>query len=221
MNASIRIKWTRARAAGLAVLVCAAAIAIARPVAADPSEDPEVRLREQGWTIDTLTLTGADTPGVRHLTAVGRIAQPPSLVWKIIEAPDSEEGGWPSVKESIIESENGDTTISRFVVSIPVYKDRRYRLRSIIDRPRMCLYFEMVPGYGNVRAIDGRWEVAALGDSLAQLTYVLDTDPGVKLVPRFIVDWATRKAVPRLFEFVHERAALRSRPGAKMAKRNG
>jgi hypothetical protein len=172
---------------------------------------PERDLARNGWTIDAVLLSGAERPGMRRLTASGRIAAPAPLVWAAINNPGRHAGDLPSIKEAIVESVDAETTIARYRMAIPVFKDRRYRLQLVSDPGRMKLRFEMIPGYGNVRALRGHWKVTALGDSLSHLTYVVETDPGVAHVPRFLVDWATRKAVPRFYAAVYGRAVTGAR----------
>ncbi len=193
------------------VLLALAAVLAATPARGAPADgdstgqvDP--RLRQRGWTIDSITIQGADIPGLRHLIASGRIAAPARDVWAVVSRPDDKSDNWPSLKEVVIEHANADTMISRYTMTVPVYPDRRYRLRTVSDGKRMKFDFEMIPGYGNVHEIRGYWKVSALSDSLTHVVYVLDTDPGVMLVPGFVISWATRKTIPRSFAYLKDQA---------------
>lgn len=192
-------------AAGLAIALLTVTAAASE---AAGSPRPERSASDaQGWRIETIELERSDSPGVRHLVAEGTIEAPARAIWSVIDGPG--EGGtkWPGVKETVIEHVAAETTIARYRLDIPVYRDRRYRLRTVSDSEAMLLRFEMIPGYGNVREIRGSWEVTPLTVLRSRVTYTLDTDPGVSLVPKFIVNWATRRAVPRLFAFLHERSS--------------
>ena len=162
----------------------------------------EEHLREHGWVIDTIQIGEGDRPGIQHLFASGRILLPATDVWSALENRKGREN-WPSIKESVLEETRGDTTIRRYKLNVPLYKDRRYKLRNIHDVGRMNLRFSMVPDYGNVQAIDGSWNLTALSDSLTGIEYKLNTDPGVRLIPKFIVRWATKQAIPRTFAHIH------------------
>ncbi|MFB3907481.1 MAG: hypothetical protein ACE15D_03660 [Candidatus Eisenbacteria bacterium] len=187
----------------LLLFVGLSAAAPAEPASEQPDESSEQKFRNKGWILDRITIEGAERPGVRRLHATGRIALPAFDVWRII-AYNGGAKEWPSVKESIVEKSVGDTLVKRYTVSVPVFKDRRYRLQSIVDDQKRQVRFELVPGYGNVREIRGSWTVLEISDSLTTVLYQLDTDPGVKLIPGFIVSWATKHAVPRLYEFIHD-----------------
>jgi hypothetical protein len=179
-----------------------------RAASADPdwTKETDLRLHQKGMAIDSLAIQGADVPGLRHLFVSGRIAARPVDVWAVISSSPDPEEKWPSIKEAVLERAIGDTMDVRYTMEVPVYPDRRYRLRSVADRDRMRLDYEMIPGYGNVRNIGGYWQVIALSDSLSRVIYVLDTDPGVKLVPSFVIDWASRLTIPRTFAYLTELA---------------
>jgi hypothetical protein len=165
---------------------------------------PELELRKQGWTVDRLDLKDTDRPGTRSLFADGRIMLPARDVWRVIAGDSGKE--WPGINESVLEATRGDTTIRRYKLDIPIFEDRTYRLRMIRDDEKMRLRFAKVPGYGNVHEINGTWEVRALSDTASRIQYRLETDPGVKLVPGFIIKWATKKAIPRSFAHIYDTA---------------
>lgn len=185
-----------------ASLFASLVVALPHPAMADPADtEKDQQLRERGWTIDSLQITGAESPGVRHLVVSGRFNVPSRSVWQAI-AYDIETD-WPGVDAEKPEYENGDTTVALYKISIPVFRDRRYRLRVINHDATMREEFHQVPGYGNVRTIDGWWQVEAISDSVTRVAYDLLTDPGVKLVPGFIISWATKRMVPGMYERVY------------------
>ena len=96
--------------------------------------------------------------------------------------------------------------MARYKIPIPIFRDRRYRLRIVNYCARMRKVFQEVPGYGNVRSISGSWQVVPISDSVTRVDYDLETDPGVKLVPGFIVGWATKKVVPSVYERIYREA---------------
>jgi len=173
-----------------------------RPSDEAEAADSELQLQRQGWVIDSLEVQGANLPGVRHLVASGRIAAPPESVWEAIASPPNPDEKWPNLKEMVLERVSRDGYIARYTMAVPIYADRRYRLRTSADPSRRRFTFEMLPGYGNVHQIRGYWDVAPLGESDTRVTYVLDVDPGVKFVPEPIIDWVIRNAVPHSFEYL-------------------
>ena len=174
-----------------------------------PNTADEKHLLDHGWVVEAVQVAEGDRPGIHRLFASGKFLLPAAEVWDAVPGV-GDTGAWPGITESVLESSHGDTSIRRYTLDIPFYPDRRYRLRKIHDRARMNLEFSMVPGYGNVREIKGSWTVRALSDSLTGLEYRLDTDPGVKWIPGFIVRWATTRMIPHTFAQVH-RVANRSR----------
>lgn len=172
---------------------------------ANARDDSQADLNANGWVLDKLDLTDTNRPGVRHVCATGRYQLPADQVWKAIADKQNTEN-WPGIRESIIEKVRGDTMIRRYVLDVPIYPDRTYRLRMIRDDERMRLQFERIPGYGNVNEIRGTWEVRSLSPFESEVTYTLDTDPGAKLIPGFIIKWATKKVIPRSFALIHDMA---------------
>ena len=189
---------------GALTLLIVGILPLAAP-ANGPEEVEGKELQDRGWLVDTVQLTEGDRPGIQRLFASGRFLLPAAQVWDAVPGV-GDTGTWPGITESVLEASNGDTSIRRYTLSIPLYTDRHYRLRKIHDRDRMSLQFSMVPGYGNVREIKGSWTVRALSDSLTGLEYRLDTDPGVRWIPEFIVRWATKRMIPRTFAQVHRAA---------------
>lgn len=184
--------------AALALLLLGAAVTRA-------GADQDADLAANGWTLDRLDLTETDREGVRHVHANGRFRLPADQVWEAIAGRQRTES-WPGIRESVIEHVHGDTMIRRYALDIPIYPDRTYRLRMIRDEERMRLQFDRVPGYGNVNEIRGAWEVRSLSPFESEVTYTLETDPGVKLVPGFIIKWATKKVIPRSFAQIYDMA---------------
>lgn len=177
-----------------------------RPAGADAEDDArhaDEKLAKNGWAVDSLLVEGTDSPGVRHVVASGRIALPAYAVWGAMA--DNEDEDWPGLNDVIVEYENGDTIISRYELGVPVYADRTYRLKVVYDRSTYTMHFEQLHGYGNVKEIRGHWKIVSLGDSLSKATYTLWTDPGVKWIPGFIINWATKREIPHLFVHLHEK----------------
>lgn len=185
------------------------------PAEAEERSSTGARLDTDGWSLEPIRIHGLETPGLRHVEARGLFRLPPRLVYRIIRG-EIRIGAWPGESESVLEVVEADTMIQRYRVSVPILADRRYRLRFVHDVPGMHILFEKVPGYGNVNAIRGSWRIRARSDSPAQVDYELDLDPGMRLIPRFIVDWATRRALPSVFAYVHDTGVrvLRGEPCA-------
>ena len=127
---------------------------------ADDARDADEDLAKQGWVVDSLHLEGGDQPGVRHFVAKGRIRLPVEPVWQAMANQNDQD--WPGLNDVVREYINGDTLISRYKLGVPIYSDRKYRLRIINDHPTRTMYFEQIPGYGNVNEIKGRWSASGL-----------------------------------------------------------
>jgi hypothetical protein len=199
------MKRTRTQLLNLvAVLLCAC---LSCPVVVLAEGADEIRkanedLAKQGWVVDSLHVEGTDQPGLRHLFARGRVRIPAEAAWQAMANENDED--WPGLKNVVREYENGDTLISRYKLGVPVYADRTYRLRIINDHPKWTMNFQQIHGYGNVREIHGYWSISATSDTLSQVVYCLYTDPGAKWIPGFIVNWATKREIPHLFEHLYQ-----------------
>ncbi|MBD3161295.1 MAG: hypothetical protein GF346_03770, partial [Candidatus Eisenbacteria bacterium] len=185
---------------------------------ASPSESDH-ELADQGWTIDAFQLEGTEEPGVRRVQAEVRFALPAKAVWKVINGESRGNTRWPGFKEAELVWASGDSSISRYHLDVPLYRDRHYELLKVEDQDAMALDFAMVPGYGNVDEIEGRWNVTPVSDTLTYVEYRLDTDPGVDLVPGFIVEWATKNAIPKSFRYVYQRALNLVETGPTLGER--
>ncbi len=157
------------------------------------------RLCQDGWTIDRVTVSGTERPGICHLVVSGRFAIAAAAVWQ--EIAHQYETGWGTTEYA-----NGDTTMARYKIPIPVLRDRRYRLRIVNHCAMMREDFQEVPGYGNVRSIRGSWQVVPISGSVTRVDYDLETDPGVKLVPGFVIGWATKRVIPSVYERIYKEA---------------
>jgi hypothetical protein len=181
-------------------------ILLLRPIAAradeqDDARDANASLAEHGWVVDSLHIEGTDRPGLRHLIAKGRLRLPGEAIWKAMA--NEKDRDWPGLNNIVREYENGDTLISRYELGVPVYADRTYRLRVINDHANRTMHFDQIHGYGNVREIRGYWSVDEASDTLSSVTYCVYTDPGVKWIPGFIVNWVTKREIPHLFSHLY------------------
>lgn len=174
-----------------------------KAAAADSSLNADKHLAEHGWSLDSLHVEGIDRPGVRRVTASGRLRLPARMAWEVILG-DKRSEKWPGVEESVREYVHADTMITRYRLGVPIFKDRRYRMRFLHDSAQRNIHFEMVPGYGNVREARGFWKIVALSDSLTQVLYQIDTDPGMSYIPRFLVNWATKRQIPKIYGHIYE-----------------
>ena len=201
MNHPPRRNWLVA--AVVASLLTLGPIAV-RGDDADDAREADKDLAKQGWVVDSLHLEGGDQPGVRHFLAVGRIRLPVDPVWLAMANQNDQD--WPGLNDVVREYANGDTMISRYKLGVPIYADRVYRLRVVNDHPTRTMMFDQIPGYGNVKEIKGRWSTSALSDTLSLVTYDLYSDPGVKWIPGFIVNWVTKREIPHVFEHLYKAA---------------
>jgi hypothetical protein len=195
--------WPARGAAGPEARAAEQAQEQAEAAAADSSLDADAHLAEHGWSLDSLHVEGIDRPGVRRVTASGRLRLPAQMAWEVILG-DKRSEKWPGVEESVKEYVHADTMITRYRLGVPIFKDRRYRMRFLHDRGQRNIQFEMVPGYGNVREARGFWKIVALSDSLTQVLYQVDTDPGMSYIPRFLVNWATKRQIPKIYGHIYE-----------------
>ena len=213
-SVNFRVAWAAALAISLGCLPAAAA--------ADQADDvrkANEELAKHGWVVDSLRVQGTDQEGIRHLIAHGRVRLPVDAAWDAMANENEED--WPGLNDVVREYANGDTLISRYKLGIPVYADRSYRLRIINDHPARTMNFEQIPGYGNVKEIRGYWSAAPLSDSLSTLTYCLYTDPGVRWIPGFIVNWATKREIPHLFAHIYESGKKRMEESVAGRGQNG
>jgi len=204
MNDGRTITPRRRPTMGALTLLIVGILPLAAPANA-PEEAERQELQDRGWLVDTVQLTEGDRPGIQRLFASGRFLLPAAQVWDAGPGV-GDTGTWPGITESVLEASNGDTSIRRYTLSIPLYTDRHYRLRKIHDRDRIESAVQHGAGIRQRPGDQGKLDGPRLSDSLTGLEYRLDTDPGVRWIPEFIVRWATKRMIPRTFAQVHRAA---------------
>lgn len=153
-----------------------------------------------------------DIDGVKKAIVEGLINVEPCLVWQALLSKEK----WNSVDEKVIEYASNDTFIVYSRVNLPTFllKDREYVIQCIADRENYIFSWTLVEGRGNINECSGSWIVMSSNASETQsyVRYTLYTDPNLKWIPRFLVDWATKKTLPGIIPELYERATRQTCP---------
>jgi hypothetical protein len=147
-------------------------------------------------------------------TVVARIDAPIQVVFGVVTDHDAFARLFHEIRRSVTVGAKGTRRIVFMDVDMPFpVANRHYEIEldqarsGPADRPCWESYWRYLPGSGNIVDNHGRWELRGDG-RVTWLAYVAYVDPGGH-VPAWTVNWAARKALPRMIESVREEASKR------------
>lgn len=167
---------------------------------------------------------------LREFKAVGLIAMPPEVVRRVLDDVDEYPRFMPYVTESRVLARDSKSRVSYQRVSPPLVGDRDYTIRVQCETLRLpggaeC-YFnrwqtanDLGPtdkaGVTRVTLTEGSWLLEPTTDGRqTRATYCIYSDSGGSL-PAYIVNAASKTAIPKLFEAVRKQAQLKKYSAAR------
>ncbi len=153
-----------------------------------------------------VSIEKTEIKGVKKAIVEGVLDIDICRTWKAILSLDR----WHGIKEKIVEYNQNDTLIIYSELDLPTIflANRKYVLKCVADNENYIFSWTHVKDRGNIKECYGVWELSPV-DSSGTRTYAKYTvysDPGLKMIPRFLVDWATKNALPNLIPELYERA---------------
>ena len=155
-------------------------------------------------------LADADGAAVQQVEAIATVDAPAERVFRVVTDLDAFAEFLPNVRESRIESREGEVLINFQSLDLPFVRDRHYRIRvrnetaGPADAPVYRSRWQYEPGSGNIVDSRGSWEVVPLTGVRSLVIYRAFVDPGGG-IPKWFVETASRRGVPDLIEAVRRR----------------
>lgn len=160
---------------------------------------------------------------LREFKAVGLIAMPPEVVRRVLDDVAEYPRFMPYITESRVLARDGKSRVSYQRVSPPIVGDRDYTIRVQCETRRLpggtagyCNRWQAANDLGpaakagvtRVNVTQGSWLLEPTTDGLqTRATYCIYSDSGGSL-PAYIVNAASRTAIPKLFEAIRKQAQL-------------
>ncbi len=108
----------------------------------------------------------------------------------------------PRTCEAVVERRQGDEVVFRTALDF-VLKKVRYRLRLHLDREAGRVTWSQIDG--DLRRVEGSWQLEDLGDGRTRITYTSRVEPKGP-VPKRIMAGLVGKSLPEVIEKTVERA---------------
>jgi len=168
--------------------------------------------------------------GLREFKAVGLIAMPPEVVRRVLDDVDEYPNFMPYVTESRVLERDSKSRVSYQRVSPPIVGDRDYTIRVQFETRHLpggaecyCNRWQTANDLGptpkagvtRVKVTEGSWRLEPTSDGRqTRATYCIYSDSGASL-PAYIVNAASKSAIPKLFEAVRKQARLKKYSAAR------
>ena len=167
---------------------------------------------------------------LREFKAVGLIAMPPEVVRRVLDDVAEYPRFMPYVTESRVLARGSNSRVSYQRISPPIVGDRDYTIRVQCETRRLpggatcyCNSWQAANDLGpaakagvtRVNVTQGSWLLEPTSDGRqTQATYCIYSDSGGSL-PAYIVNAASKTAIPKMFEAVRKQAQLQKYSAAR------
>lgn len=167
---------------------------------------------------------------IREFKAVGIIVMPPEVVLRVLDDVDEYPRFMPYVTESRVLARDSKSRVSYQRVSPPIVGDRDYTIRVQVETLRLpggaecyCYRWQTANDLGptakagvtRVQVTEGSWLLEPTTDGRqTRATYCIYSDSGGSL-PAYIINAASKTAIPKVFEAVRKQAQLKKYSAAR------
>lgn len=140
-------------------------------------------------------------PGkLKEVQASGLLAAPPAKVWKALTNYNAYATFFPRIASSKLDSRKGNTAVATMRLNLPFpLQGTWYTNRYEENAQAMILKWTMIKG--SLKSNVGGWTLKPQGTGTLA-TYTVRTDPGIPLIPKVLIDTATKQTIPTIFEAV-------------------
>lgn len=139
---------------------------------------------------------------LKEVKATGLIKAPPGKVWQLLTNYGGYRSFMPRVSSSTLESRSGNSAVATMKLDLPIpFKGTWYTNRYTENPGAFTFKWNMVKG--SIKHNEGSWQLKPHG-SHTLAVYTVRTDPGVPLIPKWVVDTATKQTVPSIFEAIRK-----------------
>jgi len=166
----------------------------------------ERRAQERGKVTVQIRDTASATMKVVQSEFVVRA--PVEAVWQVVTDYDSYPKLFDRMEFSETTLKRGDWEHHYTIVRYPWPWGNRWVHNTIHhDAARRVARFKRIEG--SIREVEGRWELRERSAESTILRYGVRMDPGLELIPTWVVPWATSIVVPDILKSVGKEAEVR------------
>ncbi len=164
------------------------------------------RAQERGKV--TVQIRDTSTTTMKVVQSEAIVRAPVDAVWAVITDYDTYPDLFERMERSETMLKQGDWEHHFTVVRYPWPWGNRWVLNTIHhDRSKLVARFKRLEG--SIREVEGRWELREKGPSTTVLRYGVRMDPGLELIPTWVIPWATSIIVPDILKSVAKEAEIR------------
>lgn len=151
--------------------------------------------------VNVILVGSGDT---KQIKATGLIRAPIQKVWKTLTDYGNYPRFMPKTATSKIHSRKGNAAIVTMKLDLPFPFKGTWYTNKYTEIPSRY-YYEWSMLKGSIKSNSGSWQLIKKGN-FTHGTYRVQTNPGVPLIPQWIIDTATKNTIPSIFTAVEKRA---------------
>jgi len=141
---------------------------------------------------------------LKEVQATAYLAAPPAKIWKALTDYHSYKTFMPRVASSQLNSRNGNQVIATMKLELPIPFRGTWYTNQFDENPAaMSLSWRMLKG--SLKHNEGSWRLKPQAAGTF-VTYTVRTDPGVPLIPKWVIETVTKQTIPSIFEALEKRA---------------
>lgn len=138
----------------------------------------------------------------KTIMAVGMVKASPDAVWRVLTDYDNYEKIFTGIKSHETISKQGNTVMNKVVVDSPWPLPDRWTLNKIVHSPdHRTIRFDKVDG--EFKAFSGEWRLIPQ-DKGTLLVYKVQIDPGIPVVPSWLLNLGTKQILPGVIKAVRQ-----------------
>lgn len=159
----------------------------------------------RAFDTNTLKISAVD-PGsgkLKKVVATGLILAPPNKVWKAVTDYAAYSKFMPKVVSSKLNSRVGNTAVATMILHLPFpFKEIVYTNNYIEQPDIMKMEWALIKS-NKLKSNVGGWSLKAKG-KYTEGTYTVIVDPGVPMLPKWMIETATKSTIPQIFSQVEK-----------------
>lgn len=147
-----------------------------------------------------------DVPRSPHkqVLVLGLIAATPERVWRVLTDYERYPAVFDNLKSMEILEKKGLYEVHRVRLKTPWPIEEKWITSALThSADHRTIHIRRLDG--NIRAMEGTWRLVPQG-SRTLLIYHIRIDPGLPVVPQWLIDWGSRQAAPNIIQAVRREA---------------
>lgn len=143
----------------------------------------------------------------KQVLVMGLVQASPERVWQILTDYERYPQFFTNLKSMEILEKKGLYEVHRVRLKTPWPFEEKWITSALIhSADRRSIQIRRLDG--NIKAMEGTWRLVPQG-SQTLLVYHIRIDPGIPVVPQWLIDWGSKQAAPDIIQSVRREAERR------------